>query len=242
MSWFQLDPESVAERVRASGRTVETPCVWTSLQRGIVGFTILSVAGFVPWAVFGRGFYRTIGEGGLYAVCALVFIGLSGPLMHRLILGPGSLSRFYKLFAVTFAANSILWIAGWFALRKFWHGHLGSLAGLVAGNAAMGWLLILAFDAKGLALKVIAALFVLNAIGYFVGGWIEGSVIGMKQVSLFGNAVAKPAQAMIAKLLWGVLYGIGFGAGLGLAFHSCQAHTRDVLRSLGPEQKIVVIS
>jgi hypothetical protein len=117
MSWFQLDPDSVVRRVRASGRPAEISCLGTSLQRGIIGFTLLSVAGFAPWAVFGRWFYRTIGEGGLYAVCTLVFIGLSGPLTHRLIIGPGSLSRFYKLFGVAFTANSILWIAGWMALR-----------------------------------------------------------------------------------------------------------------------------
>src|SRR5262245_33472696 len=137
MSWFQLDPDSIAERVRANGRPAKVPNLGTSLQRGILGFTVLSVAGFVPWAVFGRWFYRNVGELGLYVVCALVFIGLSGPLMHRLIIGPGSLSRFYKLFGITFAAYSVLWIVGWMALR----GHSGSLAGLLLGTTAMGWML-----------------------------------------------------------------------------------------------------
>src|SRR5215470_303374 len=110
MSWLQLDTGHVIERVRASGRAAELSCLGTSVRRGIVGFTILSIAGFAPWAVGGRWLYRGIGEGGLYAVCALVFISLSSPLLHRLILGPGSLVRFYKLFGLTFAAYSILWI------------------------------------------------------------------------------------------------------------------------------------
>jgi hypothetical protein len=36
-------------------------------------------------------------------VCAIVFIVLSGLLLHRLIIGPGSLGRFYKLFSAAFA-------------------------------------------------------------------------------------------------------------------------------------------
>ncbi|MEZ0388828.1 MAG: hypothetical protein ACAI34_17270, partial [Verrucomicrobium sp.] len=121
MSWFQLDPQRLAERTRSAG--MQPPSLGASLWRGIIGFTLVSVAGFVPWAVFGRWFYRHIGEAGLYGVCALVFIGLSAPLMHRLIMGPGSMSRFFKLFSLSFAAYSVAWIGGWMALRD----HPGSV-------------------------------------------------------------------------------------------------------------------
>jgi hypothetical protein len=225
MSWFQLDPDSVVERARVSGEPTRVPCLRTSLRRGIIGFTFVSIAGFAPWALAGRWFYRSTGEAALYAVCALVFIGLSGPVLHRLIIGPGSLSRFYKLFGVTFAAYSVLWIIGWMTLR----GHPGSVVGLLAGTAAMGWMLARAFDAKQAVWKVIAALFVLNSLGYFVGGWVEGRLLGMKSLSLFGSVLARPAQGMLAKTLWGVCYGIGFGAGLGAAFYLCQAAVRAAL-------------
>lgn len=233
MSWFQLDADGVAGRVRATGQPPEIPSLRRSLWRGVAGFTILSVAGFVPWAIFGRWFYRNVGEAGLYGVCALVFIGLSGPLLHRLILGPGSLSRFYKLFAVTFASYSILWIIGWMALR----GHPGSLTGLFAGAAAMGWMLARAFDARAATFKVIAMLFVLSSLGYFIGGWVEGGVMGLKDPMPFGVAVSRKVQMRTAMLLWGVCYGIGFGAGLGLAFHLCQTRTRAVLQSIAAEPK-----
>ena len=228
MSWFQLDPKSVLDRVRMRGEAAEVPCLGTSIQRGIVGFTLLSIAGFAPWAILGRWFYRHIGEGGLYIVCALAFIGLSGPLLHRLILGPGSLGRFYKLFCLAFCAYSVLWICGWMTLR----GHLGSLVGLLAGTAAMGAMLACAFDAKESAFKVIAALFVLNSVGYFGGGWVEGAFMGMKSIPVLGVVIAQPVQAMIAKLLWGVCYGVSFGASLGFAFHLCQSRTRAALKSL----------
>src|SRR6185503_6156663 len=111
----------------------------------------------------------------------------------------------YKLFGLSFAAYSAAWIAAWM-MRP---GHVGSLVGLFAGTAAMGWMFATAFDARPATWNAIAALFVLNTIGYFAGGWVEGTV-------------AKLAPIKIAMLLWGVCYGIGLGAGLALAFHSCQ--------------------
>jgi hypothetical protein len=209
MSWFQLDPQSIASRARAAGSPV--PSLGASLKRGMIGFTVVSVAGFVPWAVFGQRLRMQVGEAGMYAVCAVVFLALTAPLLHRLIIGPGSVSRFYKLFGLSFTAYSVAWIAGWMALR----GHPGSMAGLAAGTMLMACMLVAAFDALRLVVKVFLALFVLNAIGYFVGGLSEAALIKEHQ--------------LVAKLSWGVFYGIGLGAGLGLAFHFCQARARKLL-------------
>jgi hypothetical protein len=229
MSWFQLDPSATVARIQASGAPATIPALSGSLWRGIIGFTIVSLAGFAPWAVLGRWFYRNLGEAGLYAVCAFAFIGLSGPLLHRLIIGPGSLPRFYKLFSIAFAAYSVAWIVGYMTIREHLGGHVGGIAGLFAGTAAMGWILALAFDARGAVLKVIAALFVLNTLGYFVGGWFEGWLLPTKSMSL--TPLARSTQTIVAKLQWGLWYGIGFGAGLGLAFHFCQAEVRGLLAS-----------
>ena len=79
----------------------------------------------------------------------------------------------------------------------------------------MGAILAFAFDAQRSVVKVIAALFVLNAPGYFAGGWFEGRL-----------AIHHRLAAM---MLWGVCYGIGFGAGLGVAFRICQARARAAL-------------
>jgi hypothetical protein len=225
MSWFQLDPDSVVARVKASGKPPFVPTLADDVVRGLLGFTIVSVAGFAPWAVGGRWFSQNLGEAGLYAVCAVVFIGLSGLLMHRLIIGPGSLARFYKLFGVAFAAYAVLWIVGWMLLR----GHRGSVLGLLAGTAVMGALMVCAFDAKKVIFEVIGALFVLNAVGYFVGGWVEGAAMHAKELPLLGSSISRSTHRMIAMLLWGVFYGIGFGAGLGLAFRFCQQRTRLML-------------
>jgi hypothetical protein len=217
MALFQLDPDSIAARVRSSADAVHLPTLGGSVLRGIVGFIIVSVAGFAPWPIFER-WVRGRGEIELYLACTAVFIGLSGLCLHRLIIGPGSLSRFYKLFSLAFLAYAFAWVAFWMWLR----GNSGVWAGLLAGNIVMGAILAFAFDAQRSAMKIIAALFALNAIGYFVGAWIEGKLISEHRLA--------------AMLLWGACYGGGFGAGLGIAFHICQKRVRALLdgRSSGP--------
>ena len=214
MSLFQLDPASLAARTRNHAAPLT---LGASLIRGAISFTILSIAGFVPWAVFGLPLKRALGEAGMYAVCAAVFIALSGPLMHRLIMGAGSLSRFYKVFTLAFIPYSIAWTIGWIALRGHVDDHARSVIGLLAGAIVMGPILAAAFDALSSALKVIVIIFLSNAAGYFLGGIVEAAVPGIP-----------------GKLLWGVFYGLGLGAGLGWAFHECQTSARRLLAgSLG---------
>ena len=52
MAMFQLDPQSIAARVRTSDTVTPLPTFAASVCRGIVGFTIVSVAGFLPWPIF----------------------------------------------------------------------------------------------------------------------------------------------------------------------------------------------
>jgi len=211
MSLFQLGPQSIADRVRAANDAAPLPTPGASIVRGIVGFTLLSVAGFAPWPILDLWFRRGT-ETLLYILCTAIFIGLSAPLLHRLIIGPGSFVRFYKLFTISFIAYAAVWIAFWVWLRE----REGEIAGLLGGTAAMGVILAFAFDAQRSVVKIIAGLFVLNALGYFAGGWIEGK-LGIH-------------HRLIAMLLWAVCYGVGFGAGLGLALHICQARARAALR------------
>lgn len=225
MGWFQLDPEAIAARVRGSGSASKVPTLGRSVVLGAGGFMIVSVAGFAPWALGASWLQKRIGEAGMYGTCAAVFIGLSGLLLHPLIIGPGSLSRFYKLFGISFSAYSAAWIAGWMGL----HGHAGSLVGLLAGSVLMGGLFAAAFGERSAALKSIAALFVLNTVGYYAGGWVEGKVARLPNLSLAGLVVEKPPPLTVAMLLWGVCYGLGLGAGLGLAFHFCQGSARRLI-------------
>jgi hypothetical protein len=225
MATLELDPKQIADRANALGRSPHAPSLAESVLRGIIGFTIVSVAGFAPWALGGRVLHHAVGEIGMYAACALVFVALSGLLLHRLIIGPGSVVRFYLLFTAAFMSYAACWTVAWMVLR----GNLGSLVGLLLGTAVMAWMLVRAFDALGDFLKVAAALFALNAIGYFAGGWAEAGIARLKTIHIFGLTVDHRSTLSIAMLSWGVCYGIGFGAGLGLAFYFCQANARALL-------------
>lgn len=222
MNFFGLDPESVIARINASGRSATPPNRRQSLLRGTIGFTIVSLIVFGVWAYFGANLTRRFGEAGFYAVCAVVFIGLTGLAMNSLIIGPGSLGRFYKLFSVAFAAYSVAWCAGWFALR----GPLGGLVGTLAGTAVMGWILASAFAARGVAQKVISVLFAANTAGYFAGAAFYDYYRAHSVLEFVGVMFDTPGRNTTAKLVWGLCFGLGLGSGLGYAFYACQEEVR----------------
>lgn len=189
-----------------------------SLIHGALAGLALSIAGFAPWALFGRFFYQSIGEAGLYAVCAVVFIGLSAPLFHRLLSGTNTLLRFYGIFTASFSAYAVAWTTGWMLLR----GHPGSFAGLFAGAVAMAAVLALLFKAPKAFLLSSLALFIPTTIGYFIGGAAEGAAMA---------AAESQFDRVVAMFLWSVGFGPGFGIGLALALRFCQNHSQ---RASGP--------
>lgn len=211
MAWLQLDPASIAARARSLPGGAGVPGLGGSLLRGVIGFMLTSVLGFVPWAVFGHLLHPAIGEAGMYAVCAVVFMVLSGLFLHGLIIGPGSLRRFYVLFTPAFALYAVIWTVCWMEMR----GSQGGALGLLGGAMVMAAFFVAAFQCGGRFVAVAAALFLGNATGYFLGGWVEGQ--------LFAHS------KLLAMLMWGVCYGVGFGAGLGLAFYLCQAKARSLI-------------
>jgi hypothetical protein len=179
-----------------------------SILRGGIGFGIVSLAGFSVWAFGGKWLTRHFGEAGLYCGCAVVFLGSSGLLLHPLLPGPRSLPRFYKVFLPAFFAYSILWCAAWFRLRFGPGEWMGSLLGTFAFATVTAWRLR---NYRGLVTTGLV-LFVLHSAGYFLGGysmqWIGGSA-----GSALLTGLSKSQIAATAKLSWGLLYGLGFGAG-----------------------------
>jgi hypothetical protein len=182
------------------------------LVYGSVGGILLSVAGFLPWALAGKALTRAFGEAGMYAVCALVFLAASAPLLHRLLNGSRTLGRFYVLFTAAFIPYSVGWTAGWMALR----GHPGSAAGLVIGCLAMAVVLCGWFGRWRQIGFITLALLLFQVPGYFVGGWAYGWLGGL------AREMASPAMGIIAKLSWGVFFGWGLGGGLALALGRLQ--------------------
>jgi hypothetical protein len=207
---FQLDPENLTARARSGG---SPPSLGESVARGALGFMVVAAIGFAPWAIF-EAWFRSMREAQLYTACTLAFIAASGPMLHRLIIGPGSLPRFYKLFGLAFTAYAGAWIACWTTL----HGREGELLGLATGSMVLGAVVAFAFRASARAwIGSIASIFAGNLGGYYLGARLYET-----------NSHTHRYGAMIA---WGVCFGLGFGAGLGLAFYLSQGVARARLRS-----------
>lgn len=198
------------------------------MLRGSIGFAGVSIAGFAVWAFAGRFLAAHVGAPGLYLACAIAFITLSGLALHPLVRGPGSLGRFYKIFIPAFGSYAIAWSAVWFAFRFGAGEWLGSLAGSVVltGMIARG------LKSYRSIVKVCVIVFVLHSAGYFFGRrlmqWMAASTAeGLKN----GHVSALP------KLCWGLLYGLGVGAGLGYAFFSFQSEPSGASLIIGSSTK-----
>ena len=177
-----------------------------SLGIGTTGFTLASLAAYSVWAFAGRPLYRSIGEAGLYAVCAVVFV-LLGSILLRPLTRIG-LARFSVIFTTAFLAYAIAWCAAWFGAKGRTGEWLGSLAG------SIGFCMVLAAWFKNCRALLTSALvlFVANSIGYFAGSWSYSAL--------------RNEHAAVAKLAWGFFHGLGMGAGLGFAFYQVQGFTR----------------
>ncbi len=228
---FTLNPESIIARTKATGQPPHIPALGESVVRGMIGFTLVSLGGFAPWVLAGRWFYRSVGEAGLYATCAIIFIGLSGPLLHRLIIGPGSLSRCYKLFSLAFLAYAVAWTIAWMTLARATGAATAGIVGGLCGIVIMGTVLALGFAAPGTIVKVIAALFIGNLAGYFIGEWAYNGINALNAGNATGFVLERQTRSILSKTAWGLCYGLGFGAGIGFAFHACQAKARKLLAS-----------
>lgn len=227
---FSLDPQSLIDRAKASGQPVHLPTLGNSVTRGMIGFTLVSLGGFAPWVLAGRWFYRNVGEIGLYGACAIVFIGLSGVLLHRLIIGPGSLPRFYQIFSLAFVGYATAWTVGWMSFG----GLTGSIVGALAGIAVMGGILALGFRAPRSMFKIFLVLLAANAAGYFIGEWAYNLASALREGNASGIVLSSTTRSLLSKSLWGLFYGLGFGAGIGATFYFCQAEARQRLQSESP--------
>ncbi len=224
LSLLQLDPDHLAGRLQAGPAGAAPPSLAASLIRGSAGFTVVAIAGFAPWALAGGWLAHAVGELGMYLSCAAVFVALSGPVLCRLVIGPGALARFSILFLIAYLAYAATWIAAWMTL----HGNAGSLTGLAGGCLLMGWILCRAFAARGVLAQVAAVLLVGNLLGYYGGGYAEALVAGLSVPEVAHIAHEKAQPTALAMLSWGACYGCGVGAGLGAALFLCQGEHRAV--------------
>lgn len=176
-----------------------------SLGEGAWRFTVVSLAGFSPWACAGGWLHARLGEGGLYAVSTLAFLAAAALLLPPVLPPPHRQRRLLRFFVPAFVVYAVVWCGCWFALgagRGEWLGAaLGGamfvlITGTLLGRPASWSLAVIVF--------VLA-----HAAGYAVGG---------QAMHLLAGGGRPGSLAMLA---WGGCYGLGFGAGLGYLIHAC---------------------
>jgi hypothetical protein len=211
MEIFGLTADRVMARMRQDVNSI--PSLGRSLLIGCFGFCLASLCVFATVAFAERWMYRNLGLSGAYIVWTVLFIFLGGTLLSPLVIGPDRWLRFQLLFGTAFLLYAAGWVASYFILR----GDAGAWVGSLAGSILMALVIVLVFGVIKTFFTQFAVLFIANSAGYFLGELLYNSIRGK-----------------IGMLLWGVIYGLCLGAGLGLSIFLAQAPLRKKLNYPNP--------
>lgn len=180
------------------------PSLSKSIVTGAIGFGLVSLCVFATVAFGERWMYQNLGLFGSYITWIVLFILLSGAVFGSLVVVERwRLPKFYLLWAVGFFAYAAAWMLAYFTLGRT----AGEVVGALAGSIFMALVIATGFRTFGSIVKLSAVLFVSNALGYFLGA------------ALF-DTLSEPT----GMLLFGVVYGLFFGAGIGATLHLVQIH------------------
>ena len=177
------------------------PSLSKSIITGALGFALVSLCVFATVAFCEGWMYRNLGLLGAYLAWTALFILLAGAVFGSLVVIRWRLPKFYLLFGLAFCAYAAGWMLAYFTLRD----GAGEWAGSLAGSVLMALVFATGFGSIRSMLKLSAVLFVSNSLGYFVGSALNNSI-----------------GAHAGMLLWGVAYGLFFGAGIGAALQLVQ--------------------
>ena len=132
-------------------------------------------------------------------------------MLSPIVIGPGRLWRFQLVFGMAFLLYAVGWVGSYFTLR----GVAGEWAGSLVGSILMALVIAQAFGVMKTFFAQAASLFIANSAGYFLGDLLNYSIGGKTGM-----------------LLWGGLYGLCLGAGLGLSIFLAQTPLRNQLNNL----------
>jgi len=138
---------------------------------------------------------------GAYVVWTVLFIVLGAAVLGSLIAAPLRLVKFYILYALAFLVYAAGWVSAYFTLRDI----DGEWAGSLAGSILMSLVFAIGFKRTRSTPIYAVLLFVANSLGYFLGSALFGSIGGKTGMLLFG-----------------AVYGLFLGAGIGALLHFAQ--------------------
>jgi len=230
MPLFGLTPDAVLARIKSSAHAPQVPSLKFSLLYGTASFTLISALLFTLIAVGMRWMYRTVSEFGFYAIIMTLFIAL-GICLTPLVIGPGRLTRFSFLFAVSFLLYTIGWVGSYMLVFKVFREqaaafgrpmHVAEFIACLIGPALFGIVLALGFGNLKAGPKLSLALIVTHGLGYLTGALVH---YGYFLKELFPADI----HLGLTQALWGIPYGLGFGLGLSYAIYVAQAPIREKL-------------
>jgi len=213
MNLLGLTSDRVMARMHQDRSRISIPSLSRSLLIGSFGFCLASLCVFATVAFAERWMYRNLGLGGAYAAWTILFIILGGSFLSSLVIGPDRLWRFQLLFSTAFLLYAIGWTGSYFILR----GVAGEWMGSAVGSVLMALVISLTFGVMNKFVTMSVLLFIANSAGYFLGELCAYSIPGKTGM-----------------VLWGVLYGLFLGAGLGIALWTAQAPLHRHLNNLKP--------
>jgi hypothetical protein len=177
------------------------PSLSRSIIVGGVGFGLVSLSVFATVAFAERWMYTQLGLWGAYLSWTILFIVLGGGVLGSLVVGRWRLPKFFLLYGIAFFAYAVGWVGAYFTLRS----KAGEWLGSILGSFLMALIFAAGFGALRWILKLTVTLFIANSIGYFVGSALNEYVGGRSGM-----------------LLWGIVYGLFLGAGIGAALRWAQ--------------------
>lgn len=178
------------------------PTLTRSVATGAIGFGLVSLCVFATVAFIERWMFQNLGLFGSYIAWIVLFILLSGGVFGSLVVvDRWRLPKFYLLWAVAFFAYAAVWMIAYFKLGRT----MGEAIGSLVGSIFMVLVLAAGFRSLNSTVKLSALLFVSNCLGYFSGAALFDSL-----------------SAPTGMLLFGVVYGLFFGAGIGAVLQIVQ--------------------
>lgn len=196
---LQPDRPSAYQMLTESKRL---PSLTKSIVTGAIGFGLVSLGVFATVAFAEQWMFLNLGLLGSYIAWMLLLIIPSGAVFGSLVVvDRWRLPKFYLLWGFAFFAYAVIWMLAYFGMGR----RKGEVIGSLVGSIFMGVVLAAGFKSLSSTVKLSALLFVSNFLGYFLGA------------ALF-NSLSEPT----GMLLFGVVYGLLFGAGIGAALQIVQ--------------------
>ena len=177
------------------------PSLARSVITGAIGFSLVSLCVFATVAFAERWMYTNLSVLGAYVAWTALFILLGGSALGSLVVDRWRLPKFFLLFGLAFFAYAAGWVFAYFV----WRGSTGEWIGSLAGSILMAAVFAAGFGAFRSILKLSALLFVTNSVGYFLGSALNDSFRGR-----------------LGMLMWGAVYGLFLGAGIGAVLQLLQ--------------------